>query len=81
MNFSYSFQYFIVLFFKEFWDFIVREILTFVEGFWIWGTNYNYLHNMNSRPSGFMLCSLKSMNIKLYFHSLLTKAISCILDI
>ncbi|XP_056463091.1 cytosolic phospholipase A2 gamma-like [Gadus chalcogrammus] len=33
------------------WDYIVKKILQFFEGllkYWIWGTNYNYLHRMNA---------------------------------
>ena len=50
--------------FKAIWDYIVKKIMQFLEWllkYWIWGTNYNYLHRMNGRPSGFMMCSLKSM--------------------
>ena len=48
--------------FKAIWDYIVRKILKLVLlTFWIWGTNYNYLYSVNGRPSGFMMCSLKSM--------------------
>uniref|UniRef100_A0A8C5F8W2 PLA2c domain-containing protein n=1 Tax=Gadus morhua TaxID=8049 RepID=A0A8C5F8W2_GADMO len=41
-----------MLFVPSIWDFIVKKILKFVEGllklFWIWGTNYNYLHSVNA---------------------------------
>ncbi|CAL8361442.1 unnamed protein product [Gadus morhua 'NCC'] len=33
------------------WDYIVKKIMQFLEWllkYWIWGTNYNYLHRMNA---------------------------------
>jgi len=45
-----------IFFFTAIWDWIVRPILKFVEYLlnllWIWGTNYNYLHDMNGRLLG-----------------------------